>query len=176
MQYRRVFLAGATYFFTVNLANRTNDILIKEINLLSNVIQITKTKYPFKILAYVILPNHLHLIMSLPENDSNYSLRLRMIKSLFSKEFPCLEPITPARQKKRERGIWQRRFWEHLIRDELDLENHVNYIHFNPVKHGYVQKASNWRYSSIHRYIQRGIITNDWAWCDTLPADNHFGE
>ncbi|HAT6977693.1 TPA: transposase [Legionella pneumophila] len=176
MQYRRALLPGATYFFTVNLANRTNGILIKEIDSLLYAIRTTKAQYPFKIVAYAILPDHLHLIMILPEHDSNYSLRWSMIKSLFSKQIPCLELISPARKNKRERGIWQRRFWEHLIRDELDLEHHVNYIHFNPVKHGYVPKASDWKYSSIHRYIQKGIITSDWACSDTVHTTNQFGE
>ncbi|HAU1297082.1 TPA: transposase [Legionella pneumophila] len=176
MQYRRALLPGSTYFFTVNLANRTNGILIKEIDLLLYAIRTTKAQYPFKIIAYVILPDHLHLIMILPEHDSNYSLRWSMIKSLFSRQIPCLELISTARKSKRERGIWQRRFWEHLIRDELDLEHHVNYIHFNPVKHGYVQKASDWKYSSIHRSIQKGIISSDWACFDTLHTMNQFGE
>ncbi|HHF0526829.1 TPA: REP-associated tyrosine transposase [Legionella anisa] len=102
--------------------------------------------------------------MALPEHDSNSSMRWSMIKSFFS------------RKRKRERCIWQRRFWEHLIKNELDLEHHVNYIHFNPVKHGYVQKASDWKYSSIHRYIQKGIITSDWAFSDILQTTNQFGE
>ncbi len=99
MQYRRVFWPGATYFFTLNLAHRTNGILIKEINSLLNAIQTTKMKYPFKVIAYVFLPDHMHLIMTLPENDSNYSLRWSMIKSLFSKQIPYSELITSAREK-----------------------------------------------------------------------------
>lgn len=173
MQYRRARVPGATYFFTVNLVNRTKGILIEEIISLRRAFHICKAKYPFKLLAYVILPDHLHLMMSLPENDSNYSIRLSMIKSMFSKQIHCSEAITAIRKKKRERGIWQRRFWEHLIRDDLDFEHHVNYIHFNPVKHGYVTKGSDWEYSSIHNYIKKGRITKDWGWYET--SDN-FGE
>lgn len=176
MLYRRARVPGATYFFTVNQANRTNGFLIKEFDTLYHAIRKTKSKYPFKILAYVILPDHLHLIMTLPENDSNYSLRWSMIKSLFSKQIIFSEPISAARIKKRERGIWQRRFWEHLIRDEADLENHVNYIHFNPVKHGYVNNPIDWKFSSIHSYIQKGIIPYNWAECYQSEASILFGE
>lgn len=115
MHYIRARAPGAKYFFTVNLANRSNGILIKEIDNLRNAIQTTKVKYPFKINAYVVLSAHMHLIMTLPNNDSNFSLRWSMIKALFSKRICCSESITAARKKKRERGIWQRRFWEHLI-------------------------------------------------------------
>ncbi len=98
-----------------------------------------------------------------------------MIKALFSRQITYTESITLARKKKRERGIWQRRLWEHLIRDEIDYEHHVNYIHFNPVKHGYVDKPSNWKYSSIHSYIQRGILSEDWAWGNPIESSD-FGE
>ncbi len=170
MRYIRARVPGAVYFFTVNLADRKHGILIKEISVLRNAISATKTKYPFKIPAYVILPDHLHLMMSLPENDHDYSIRWRMLKGFFSKQIQRSELISTARKKKRERGIWQRRFWEHLIRDEKDYEHHVNYIHYNPVKHGYVKKASDWKYSSIHSYLQKGIVSEDWAWIETLQT------
>lgn len=175
MRYIRTRVPGSRYFFTVNLANRANDLLINEFDILRNAIYMTKIKYPFKTNAYVVLPDHMHIIMTLPPNDSNFSLRWSMIKGLFSKQISHTESIALARKKKRERGIWQRRFWEHLIRDELDYEYHVNYIHFNPVKHGYVDKPSNWQYSSIHSYIEKGILPNDWAWVNPFTSGN-FGE
>lgn len=175
MRYIRSKIPGATYFFTVNLANRSHGILIKKINILRNAIQITKTRYPFKINAYVILPDHIHLMMTLPEDDRNFSIRWSMIKSCFSQKISPYETISASRKKKRERAIWQRRFWEHLIRDEKDYEQHVNYIHFNPVRHGYVNKPSHWKYSSIHHYILEKVIPEDWTWHCPAGSD-HYGE
>ena len=97
------------------------------------------------------------MVMTLPENDGNYSQRWNLIKGSFSRQIEHFERVSVARQNKRERGIWQRRFWEHLIRNELDYSRHINYIHYNPVKHGYVSNPTEWKYSSIHRYIKAGI-------------------
>jgi putative transposase len=104
------------------------------------------------------------MLMTLPTEDGDYSLRLRLIKGFFSQQMESNEYVNPVRKKKSERGIWQRRFWEHLIRDEKDYEHHFNYIHHNPVKHGYVQKASDWTYSSIHRSIRTGVLPENWAY------------
>ena len=111
----------------------------------------------------MVLPDHLHVIWTLPENDFDFATRWRLIKSHFSRGLPSTERINNSRKQKSERGIWQRRYWEHLIRDELDYERHVDYIHYNPVKHGYVDKAFDWPYSSIHRFIEKGIISSDWG-------------
>ena len=121
----------------------------------------------------VVLPDNLHTLWQLPNHDANYSMRWNLIKRRFSRALPKTERISASRQKKGERGIWQRRYWEHLIRDDEDFERHVNYIHYNPVKHGYVSSPVDWSYSSIHRYIQNGIISNNWA-CDDIKGD--FGE
>lgn len=121
-------------------------------------------QYPFKIEAIVILPDHLHLIMSLPQEKGDYSLRWNFIKGSFSKQIIHNKGISNYQKNRRERGIWQNRFWEHLIRDEMDFENHVNYIHFNPVKHGYIKRARDWQYSSIHKFIKNGIIEQDWGY------------
>ena len=102
-------------------------------------------------------------MMTLPPDDANYSQRLGFIKSCFSRQIESFEPVSVSRKNKREPGIWQRRFWEHVIRDELDYSRHLDYIHYNPVKHGYVSKPSEWQYSSIHRYINSGILPQDWA-------------
>ena len=111
----------------------------------------------------VILPDHLHAIWTLPPGDADFAKRWMLIKTAFSRALPKHENINQSRKSKRERGIWQRRYWEHLIRDELDYERHVDYIHYNPVKHGYVDKAVDWPYSSIHRFIKNGIISSDWG-------------
>ena len=120
-------------------------------------------EHPFEISTIVILPDHLHSIWTLPSDDHDYSIRWGLIKAAFSRQVPATERISKSRKNKGERGIWQRRFWEHWIRDENDYRRHVNYIHYNPVKHGYVAKPVDWPYSSIHRFIRQGIITPDWA-------------
>lgn len=175
MHYIRAQNAGATYFFTLNLRDRKSQLLTQEINKLRMAFRRVQHRYPFKIDAVVILPDHIHMLMTLPENDSNYSLRLNLIKGYFSKQIARIEPISVSRKNKRERGIWQRRFWEHFIRDEADYLHHVNYIHYNPVKHGYVLKPTGWRYSSIHRFIKLGVLPDNWA-CDVASGIVRYGE
>lgn len=119
--------------------------------------------YPFEIVAMVVMPDRLHVSWRLPENDANFSLRWLLIKAAFSKTLSKTEHISASQKTKRERGIWQRRFWEHLRRDDNDLENHVAHIHFNSVKHGYVSKAVDWPYSSIHKTMMRGDVDSCWA-------------
>ena len=148
--YRRTLSAGHTYFFTVNLAQRRgNDLLIKHIDSLREAFSKVRRYRPFVIHAIVILPDHLHCLWQLPENDSDYSTRWRLIKSEFSKRIIYGEDITASRLRKGERGLWQRRYWEHLIRDERDFVAHVKYIYNNPVKHGYVQQAADWPYCRV---------------------------
>ncbi len=165
MNYRRLYTQGATYFFTVNLQDRTSDLLIQEIDLLRECFRKVKQKHPFEINAIVILPDHIHTIWTMPTDDYDYSKRWRLIKYYFSHQLKITEDeyIPPSRQKKQERGIWQRRFWEHQIRSEEDYNNHVNYIHYNPLKHGYVQKAKDWQYSSFHKYVEQGILDIEWC-------------
>lgn len=163
MKYRRASTPGATYFFTVNLNNRNSQLLIEQIELLRQVVRHAKRKHPFEIIASVIMPDHLHMIWKLPEGDMDYSKRWSLIKSNFSRQLPAFEFQNRSRKLNRERGIWQRRFWEHQIRDERDLNAHINYIHFNPVKHGYVSQASQWPYSSIHKFIRQGVLPMDWG-------------
>lgn len=163
MQYRRSVVAGATWFFTVNLADRQQDHLTRHIDTLRQVIRQTRSRHPFDIVAMVVLPDHLHAIWTLPEGDADYPLRWSLIKSTFSRSLPKTEFIRDSRVSKRERGIWQRRYWEHQIRDEADLQAHVDYIHFNPVKHGYVNTVIEWPYSSFHRYVRVGLLPVDWG-------------
>jgi putative transposase len=163
MRYRRADIPGASYFFTVNLADRASRLLVEHIDILRSVTGAVRGTHPFDIVAMVVLPDHLHAVWQLPEGDVDYPLRWSLIKAGFSRALPRSEYVSQARLHKRERGIWQRRYWEHLIRDDDDLQRHVDYIHINPVKHGHVRLASDWPYSSIHRYVRQGLLAADWA-------------
>jgi len=176
MQYRRADVKGATYFFTVNLAERNSTLLVDEFDKLRAIINKVKSKHPFILDASVVLPDHLHAIWTLPIGDNDFSKRWMLIKAGFSRQLPKNERINKSRVKKGERGIWQRRYWEHLIRDEDDYENHVSYIHYNPVKHGYVQRAVDWPYSTIHDFVEKGIVTAGWDCVDEGCEKNGFGE
>ena len=163
MHYRRANVKGGTYFFTLNLADRKQTLLTDEIDNLRTAINRVKKNHPFQINAMVILPEHLHALLTLPLNDNNYSTRWGLIKSAFSRQLPTDEKINRSRKTKGERGIWQRRFWEHLVRDEQDDENHVNYIHYNPVRHQHVKHPVDWPYSTIHNYILKGLLSSNWG-------------
>lgn len=172
--YRRARVPGATYFFTVVLAERGGRLLVENIALLRDALRATRRDHPFRIDAMVILPDHLHAVWSLPPGDADFPTRWQLIKSRFSLAVPRGERISPSREMKGERGIWQRRYWEHLIRDDTDLWNHVEYCHFNPVKHGLVTDAADWPYSTFHRYVRAGMYPREWA-ADVSETAN-FGE
>jgi putative transposase len=162
--YRRYRVPGGTYFFTVNLLERyPNDLLVRHIDLLRTVVREVRTKRPFHIDAWVVLPDHLHGVWTLPPGDDDFTNRWRLIKQGFSKALPPTERRSQVRIARGERGIWQRRFWEHAIRDEADYAAHVDYCHINPVKHGYVQCVAEWPYSTFHRYVERGVYPLNWA-------------
>jgi len=173
MRYRRANFPGATYFFTVNLADRQRCLLVEHVDLLRSVMREVKQRHPLYIEAMVVLPDHLHVIWRLPEHDADFALRWSLIKAGFSRGLPKKEDISASRASKRERGIWQRRYWEHLIRDEADFERHVDYIHYNPVKHDHVVKPIDWPHSSIHRYVREGVLVADWGGVDEYGA---YGE
>lgn len=175
MRYRRADIAGGTYFFTVNLAERKRRLLVENVDALRTVIQKVKATHPFHIDAMVILPDHLHALWTLPEGDCDFPMRWMLIKAGFSRQLPKNERRTKSRQEKGERGIWQRRYWEHFIRSEQDYVGHTDYIHYNPVKHGYVTRASDWPYSSIHRFITAGILDQNWGWPLT-ENEGDYGE
>ena len=156
-------MTGGCYFFTVNLAQRKQTLLTEKIELLRESFRIVKDRCPFNIEAIVILPEHLHTIWTLPEADDNFSCRWRQIKAHFSRQVEKGERVSRSRQSTHERGIWQRRFWEHQIRNEADFIAHANYIHYNPVKHGYVRYVADWPYSSFHAYVKRGVLPLNWA-------------
>ncbi|MFI4859120.1 MAG: REP-associated tyrosine transposase, partial [Phycisphaerales bacterium JB063] len=136
--YRRLYRSGGMYFLTLNLLDRRQTLLTDHIGELRNAIQHVRKRHTFDLPAIVILPDHLHCILSLPPGNQNFSTIIQQLKAAFSRSIPKGEHVSSSRDSKGERGIWQRRFWEHLIRDEDDLEQHVNYIHYNPVKHGHV--------------------------------------
>ncbi|MCA1248508.1 transposase [Massilia sp. MS-15] len=163
--YRRA-LAGSTYFFTV-VTHRRRPILCDEPMriALRSAIGKVRGRLPFDIDAMVLMPDHLHCIWTLPDGDTNFSLRWSQIKHHVSYTCRRLYPATvsASRQRQRTAAIWQRRFWEHQIRDERDLERHVDYIHYNPVKHGFVQAAFAWPYSTFNRFVRNGMYAVDWG-------------
>jgi len=162
--YRRYRVPGGTYFFTVNLLERyPNALLVRRIDLLRAVVREVRAKRPFHIDAWVILPDHLHGMWTLPPGDDDFTNRWRLIKQGFSKALPPTERRSQVRIARGERGVWQRRFWEHAIRDDADYAAHVDYCHINPVKHGYVQCVAEWPYSTFHRYVERGVYPLNWA-------------
>ena len=154
---------GSSWFFTVNLLDRQSGLLVTNIAELRDVLKKVKQRHPFQIDAITILPDHLHTIWTLPEDDSDFSTRWGLIKSHFSRQIPKTDKPSASRQKRGERGIWQRRFWEHAIRDEQDFQRHIDYCYINPVKHGYVGRVVDWPHSSFHRDVKAGIYPKDWA-------------
>ena len=163
MRYRRSRFPGGTYFFTVNLADRSGNLLVANVHALRAAVRQVTRRHPFQIRAMVVLPEHLHAIWTLPVDDADYPMRWNLIKAAFSRQLENTESVSDSRKRRGERGIWQRRYWEHLIRDDEDLATHIDYIHLNPVKHGYVKRAADWPHSSIHRFVSAGILPIDWA-------------
>jgi putative transposase len=162
--YRRALVPGASWFFTVNLLQRRNsDLLIRHVDTLREAVRRVRHLHPFTINAWVVLPEHMHCVWTLPPGDADYSLRWRLIKTLFCRALPVDEYRSVVRLSRGERGIWQRRYWEHLIRDEDDYRRHVNYVHINPLKHGLVHRVQDWPYSSFHRDVRAGLYPADWA-------------
>jgi putative transposase len=172
--YRRNFIPGGTYFFTVTLEDRRSKMLVDRIGRLRSALRAARRERPFTIDAVVILPDHLHAIFTLPPNDFDFSGRWRRIKGHFSSALIDAS-IELNRRPNGELALWQRRFWEHTIRDESDFSRHVDYIHFNPVKHGHVQRVRDWPYSSFHRYVEEGLLPDDWAG-DVSRDGQDFGE
>jgi putative transposase len=160
--YRRNRVAGGTYFFTVTLRDRSSDVLVRHVGLLRNTFRTVRAERPFTIDAIVILPDHLHAVLTLPDGDADYSGRWRAIKSNFTHELRLAGMLlTP--DKRGEYRLWQRRFWEHTIRDDTDFQRHVDYIHWNPVKHGLTEHVADWPHSSFHKYVRQGLLPLGWA-------------
>lgn len=161
--YRRNHVPGGCYFFTANLQDRRKSLLVDHINELRDATRKVKNKRPFIINAWVVLPDHMHCIWTLPQNDDDYPSRWREIKKAFSKAIPATERRSETRQKRDERGIWQYRYWEHTIRDDHDYRQHMDYIHYNPVKHGLVDKVKDWPFSTFHRLVVKGVYPENWG-------------
>ncbi|HTM63462.1 MAG TPA: transposase [Gammaproteobacteria bacterium] len=162
VRYRRYKVKGGTYFFTVALLDRKSTVLTDCIVGFRESLKRVLTLHPFKIHAIVVLPDHFHAIWEMPDDDDNFSIRMRLLKNLFTR-YAIKSGYRIGTNLRGEKNFWQRRFWEHVIRDEKDFENHVNYIHYNPVKHGLVERVIDWPYSSFHRYVQKGILTKSWG-------------
>jgi putative transposase len=162
--YRRAWRPGGTHFFTVNALQRHgNDLLTRHIALLRAVVRQVRRAHPFRIHGWVVLPEHLHCILELPAGDADFAVRWRLIKAGFSKRLPVVERRSAVRRARGERGIWQRRYWEHLVRDDEDFRAHMDYLHFNPVKHGHMERVADWPYSTFHRLVTAGVYPVDWA-------------
>ncbi|MCX5644595.1 MAG: transposase [Phycisphaerae bacterium] len=168
--YRRTFLAGGTFFFTL-VTQRRRRLFADETarRCLGEAIREVQDQQPFEMTAIVLMPNHLHCIWTLPDEDDDYSSRWAQIKRHFVESWTTAggyeAMISQARIERHERGIWQKRFWEHRIRNQTDLARHVNYIHYNPVKHGLVRCPHAWPHSSFHRWVKEGYYKQDWL-CD----------
>jgi putative transposase len=164
MDYRRAWCQGGTYFFTVNLLERSgNALLVQHIETLKQSVHRVKQAHAFKIHGWVVLPDHMHCVIELPENDTDFPLRWRLIKAGFSKTIPKTERLSYVRRQRGERGIWQRRYWEHLIQDERDYQAHMDYVHINPVKHGLVKRVIDWPHSTFHRLVENGVYPSNWG-------------
>ncbi|MGB3239304.1 MAG: transposase [Geitlerinemataceae cyanobacterium] len=176
--YRRYTLSGGTYFFT-QVTHQRQPWLCSEIarTHLRAAIQHVRQKYPFTIDAIVLLPDHIHAIWTLPGGDSDYATRWRLIKTYVTRKCVNLlnlgTPTNQSRKKRGERNLWQRRYWEHYIRDEIDFSRHCDYIHYNPVKHGLCNAPEEWQYSSFHHFVARGFYPSNWGRDETLtlPAE-----
>ncbi len=166
MLYRRSKAKGTAFFFTVVTHGRKR-ILCDEASVLlvKKAFQHVVKQRPFVINAFVLLPDHIHCIWTLPENDNDFSTRWRLVKSYFSRRFDDKNKYvkSPSRASKCEQGLWQRRFWEHTIRNDDDFKKHVEYIHYNPVRHGFVKSPKDWSFTSFHRYVRQGIYNDDWG-------------
>jgi putative transposase len=167
-RYRRAKITGASYFFTVVSYQRRPILCDDAVRAsLRDAIKTVQKRYPFSIDAFVLLPDHLHCIWTLPSGDSNYSLRWgsikRMVSMACSQYYHREDLMTVSKIKHRESTFWQRRYWEHCIATDFDYANHLDYIAFNPVKHGLVTRVSDWPYSTFHRDVGLGIYPLEWA-------------
>src|SRR3989338_6519738 len=165
--YRRNRVPGGSYFFTVNLLERRRRLLVERIDALRAAVRTVRDRQPFHIDAWVVLPDHLHCLWTLPPGDADYSARWKLIKTRVTQQCGDRlmrdEYMTARRKEKRQGSLWQHRYWEHQIRDEHDFARHVDYVHWNPVKHGHVKCVADWPYSSFHRYVKAGIYPPDWV-------------
>ncbi len=178
MHYRRAKINGATYFFTVVTHDRKPFLCQPEnVKLLRQALRSTMERHPIEIDAFVLLPDHLHTIWTLPDDDHDFSTRWRQIKSYFTRHCQTTfeRAAATSRKTKQERAFWQRRFWEHTVKDTQDYINHVEYIHYNPVKHGLAAAPKDWEHSSFHRYVQAGVYDANWSTGAGIPINPDIG-
>lgn len=175
VRFRRNYIPGGTYFFTVTLRDRQSRMLTEHVNKLREAFLEVRKARPFEIIAIVVLPEHLHAVIVLPEGDADYSGRWKAIKSKFSHSL-VKGGVHLGKDMRGEFRFWRRRFWEHTIRDERDLQSHVDYIHYNPAKHGWVERVADWPWSSFHRYVRLGWVSADWAADPQRFEGADFGE
>jgi putative transposase len=174
--YRRPYINGGTYFIT-QVTYQRQPWLSTEIGriALREALQHVRQQHPFEIDAIVLLPDHFHTLLTLPADDSNFSLRMRLIKRYVTKYYGEKLAIylgtSESRIARKESNLWQRRFWEHLIRDEIDFTNHCNYIHYNPVRHGLCDRPHEWAFSSVHRFVKLGFYSLEWNEGNTIELD-----
>ncbi len=178
MSYRRAQSPGATYFFTV-ITHRRQPLFqsSENIQLLRGAFHQIKQTHPFALEAIAVLPDHLHALWTLPEGDANFSTRWRLIKEYVTRRVDpsYRQPRSNLQLSKQEQAVWQRRFWEHQIQGDRDYEQHLNYIHYNPVKHGYVDCPRSWEYSSFRKYVQAGVYAEDWGSRDEIIFAPNIG-
>jgi putative transposase len=180
-RYRRAQTPGATYFFTVATQARRDLLTSAPIRqALRDAIVEVRSAAPFVICSWVLMPDHLHCLWELPQGDADYGMRWSIIKRRVTQacagELDISAERSLSQTRRREGALWQRRFWEHQIRDEDDFARHMDYIHFNPVKHGYVQRVGDWPYSTFHRYVKASVYTADWGGNAQLEISGDFGE
>ena len=175
MKYRRAFVPGGSYFFTVVTDKRRPLFQSADtVAVLRDSFRAIRLSHPFEINAMVVLPDHLHCIWTLPQGDEDFSMRWRLIKIKFTKHCDkslCGLP-NRARLRKSQQAVWQHRFWEHLLRDEADYQQHIEYIHYNPVKHGYVSRPLDWPWSSFRWFVSDNIYPQDWGCGEVCFADD----
>lgn len=175
--YRRFSQPAGTWFFTL-VTERRARVLTRPaaLHAMARAFLEVRSRYPFELLAWTALPDHVHVLVRLPERDSAYACRISIFKRLVSQRLvPHRLQVRASMSERRESGFWQRRSWEHLIRNEADLHRHLDYIHYNPVKHGLAPTAAAWPHSSFPHYVMEGVLPPDWAAPETGSGDS-YGE
>lgn len=184
-EYRRLWVAGGTYFLTIVTCGRRLILQGEAVVWWRQALAAAAHEKPFKVQAGFVLPDHVHLIAQLPAGDADISSRIGRAKALFSRvvrEAGKTLPAGRSHERRRESGIWQRRFYDHLCRDERDHAIHMDYLHYNPVKHGYVRCPADWPHSSFHHWVRNGLYPEDWGCAAKSPVPDftdittHVGE
>jgi putative transposase len=178
--YRRYFIPGATYFFTVVTYQRRQFLTGPMARTcLGSALREVRAARPFQTVAMVLMPDHLHAVWSLPRGDADYPTRWARIKETFTLTFlangGAEGPRSTSQIRRRERAVWQRRYWEHTCRDEDDLQQCIDYIHWNPVKHGLAKDVRDYPWSTFHQYLQRGEYDQDWGQINPCPEADNMG-